>query len=35
VLEDRAGIELAAPSGFSVLDMRVYGDTALHFLHKP
>jgi 16S rRNA (guanine966-N2)-methyltransferase len=35
VLEDRAGIELAAPPDFSVLDTRVYGDTAIHFLCKP
>jgi 16S rRNA (guanine966-N2)-methyltransferase len=35
VLEERAGIELAAPPGFSGLDRRVYGDTALHFFRKP
>jgi 16S rRNA (guanine966-N2)-methyltransferase len=34
VLEDRAGIELAAPPDFSALDMRVYGDTAIHFWRK-
>jgi 16S rRNA (guanine966-N2)-methyltransferase len=34
VLEERAGVEPAAPSAFSVLDTRVYGDTALHFLRK-
>jgi 16S rRNA (guanine966-N2)-methyltransferase len=35
VLEERAGVELAAPPGFAAVDTRVYGDTALHFLRKP
>jgi 16S rRNA (guanine966-N2)-methyltransferase len=35
VLEERAGVELLVPPGFSLLDTRVYGDTALHFLRKP
>jgi 16S rRNA (guanine966-N2)-methyltransferase len=34
VLEDKAAIELAAPPGFSRLDRRIYGDTALHFFRK-
>ena len=34
VLEERAGIGPVALSVFSMLDMRVYGDTALCFLRK-
>jgi 16S rRNA (guanine966-N2)-methyltransferase len=34
VLEEREGIEPLALLGFSMLDTRVYGDTALHFLRK-
>ena len=34
VLEERAGIDPAAPPGFAAFDTRVYGDTALHFLRK-
>jgi 16S rRNA (guanine966-N2)-methyltransferase len=34
VLEERADAECPVPSGFTLLDRRVYGDTALHFLRK-
>ncbi|MGA9765989.1 MAG: 16S rRNA (guanine(966)-N(2))-methyltransferase RsmD, partial [Rhodomicrobium sp.] len=34
VLEERADIELPIPAAFSLLEKRVYGDTALHFLRK-
>ena len=34
VLEERAGVEPAIPAAFSRLDIRIYGDTALHFLRK-
>jgi 16S rRNA (guanine966-N2)-methyltransferase len=32
VVEERASASLAPPEGFALLDRRVYGDTALHFL---
>ncbi len=34
VLEERADVELAVPVALALLDTRVYGDTALHFLRK-
>jgi 16S rRNA (guanine966-N2)-methyltransferase len=34
VLEERGDVEPAIPSAFALLDTRVYGDTALHFLRK-
>ncbi len=34
VLEERADAEPAIPAAFALLDRRVYGDTALHFLRK-
>lgn len=33
VVEERADVELIAPDGFKLLDHRLYGDTAVHFLH--
>lgn len=32
ILEESAGAEFAAPSGFTLLDRRAYGDTAVYFL---
>ncbi len=32
VLEERAGIEIQAPPGLSVLDQRIYGDTQVSFI---
>ncbi len=34
LVEERADIAWAMPAGFTLLDRRVYGDTALHFLRK-
>ncbi len=34
VLEERADSAIAAPEAFTSLDMRSYGDTALHFFRK-
>jgi 16S rRNA (guanine966-N2)-methyltransferase len=34
VLEERADVEPDIPGAFALLDRRVYGDTALHFLRK-
>jgi 16S rRNA (guanine966-N2)-methyltransferase len=34
VVEERASAEFAAPDGFTLLDSRAYGDTALHFLRR-
>lgn len=34
VLEERADAEPEIPAAFTLLDRRVYGDTALHFLRK-
>lgn len=34
VVEERASADFAAPEGFALLDRRVYGDTALHFLRR-
>ena len=31
VLEERAGVEVALPPGFELLEQRTYGDTAVHF----
>lgn len=33
VVEERTDAGFQPPSGFSLLDRRVYGDTAVHFLH--
>lgn len=32
VVEERASADFAPPDGFTLLDSRLYGDTALHFL---
>jgi 16S rRNA (guanine966-N2)-methyltransferase len=32
VVEERADAEFTPPDGFTLLDRRVYGDTAIHFL---
>ncbi len=34
VLEERADVELTVPAALALLDTRIYGDTALHFLRK-
>ena len=34
VLEERADVAVAIPAAFTPLDLRTYGDTALHFLRK-
>jgi 16S rRNA (guanine966-N2)-methyltransferase len=34
VLEERADAGIGVPAAFALLDRRVYGDTALHFLRK-
>lgn len=33
VVEERAGADFSPPEGFSALDRRIYGDTAVYFLH--
>lgn len=34
VVEERADAEFAAPETFSLIDRRIYGDTAVHFLRR-
>jgi len=34
VLEERADVGVALPAAFALVDVRTYGDTALHFLRK-
>jgi len=34
ILEERADVAVAGPAGFALLDVRTYGDTALHLLRK-
>jgi 16S rRNA (guanine966-N2)-methyltransferase len=34
IIEERADADFAPPAAFALLDRRVYGDTAVHFLRK-
>jgi 16S rRNA (guanine966-N2)-methyltransferase len=34
VVEEHANAEFAAPEAFSLIDRRIYGDTAVHFLRR-